>query len=118
MQNQRVYTMQDTLKITGGRPLEGTVKAAGAKNAVTKILVASLLSDKKCVLYNVPNILEVEVTVELCREIGAHIEWNREEGILEIITKELKTSYVPQRFSGSNRIPILMIGVPMYSALI
>ena len=30
--------------------------------------------------------------------------------VLEIITKDLKTSYVPQRFSGSNRIPILMIG--------
>ncbi|MBI3236606.1 MAG: UDP-N-acetylglucosamine 1-carboxyvinyltransferase, partial [Chlamydiales bacterium] len=31
-------------------------------------------------------------------------------GILEIVTKELKTAYIPQRFSGSNRIPILMIG--------
>jgi UDP-N-acetylglucosamine 1-carboxyvinyltransferase len=38
------------------------------------------------------------------------IEWNREEGVLKIQTRELKTSYIPQRFSGSNRIPILMIG--------
>jgi UDP-N-acetylglucosamine 1-carboxyvinyltransferase len=29
---------------------------------------------------------------------------------MEVVTKELKTSYIPQRFSGSNRIPILMIG--------
>jgi UDP-N-acetylglucosamine 1-carboxyvinyltransferase len=100
----------DTLKICGGKPLEGKIKAAGAKNAVTKILVASLLSDKKCVLNNVPDIAEVEITVDLCQEIGSDINWDRETGILEIVTKELKTSYIPQRFSGSNRIPILMIG--------
>ncbi len=100
----------DILKIKGGKPLEGTVKAAGAKNAVTKLLVASLLSDKRCIFYNVPAIEEVEITVDLCKEIGSHIQWDRDSGVLEIVTKELKTAYVPQRFSGSNRIPILMIG--------
>lgn len=100
----------DEIKITGGVPLDGTVKAAGAKNAVTKILVASLLTDKRCTLYNVPNIDEVEVTIDLCREIGSEVHWDRKEGVVEIVTKELKTTYVPARFSGSNRIPILMIG--------
>jgi len=97
-------------QITGGTPLEGSVHAPGAKNAITKLLVASLLSDKKCVFYNVPNIQEVAVTVELCEELGSEIVWDPEERILEIQTKELKTSYIPQRFSGANRIPILMIG--------
>ncbi len=102
--------MNETLKITGGTPLQGTVKASGAKNAMTKLLVASLLSDKKCRFYNVPEILDVEITVQLCREIGMKVQWDREQGIMEVQTKELKTSYIPQRFSGSNRIPILMIG--------
>ena len=100
----------DLLKITGGTPLRGRVNAAGAKNAMTKLLVASLLSDKKCTFYNVPNIGDVEVTVSLCQEIGMEVKWDRKAGIMEVLTKELKTSYVPQRFSGSNRIPILMIG--------
>lgn len=100
----------DLLKITGGKPLKGHVKAAGAKNAMTKLLVASLLSDKKCVFYNVPNIGDVEVTVALCQEIGMEVNWDRQAGKMEVITKELKTTYVPQRFCGSNRIPILMIG--------
>jgi len=65
----------DIFKIKGGKPLEGKVKAAGAKNSVTKLLVASLLSDKRCVFYNVPDIAEVQVTVELCREIGSDIQW-------------------------------------------
>jgi UDP-N-acetylglucosamine 1-carboxyvinyltransferase len=98
------------LKIKGGIPLNGTVKAAGAKNAMTKLLVASLLSDKRCIFHNVPNISDVEITVDLCKEIGAEIHWDRAGGVMEVITKELKSVYVPQRFSGSNRIPILMIG--------
>ncbi len=102
--------MNDTLIIKGGRPLEGRIRAAGAKNAMTKLLVASLLSDKKCVFTNVPNIGDVEITVNLCREIGAEVDWDKENHTIEIITRELKTSYVPQRYSGSNRIPILMIG--------
>lgn len=100
----------DILKVKGQGKLEGSVKIAGAKNATTKLLVASLLSDKKCVFYNVPNIGDVEITVNLCKEIGSEVSWDRENGVLEIITKELKTAYVPQRFSGANRIPILMIG--------
>ena len=100
----------EVLKIKGGISLEGHVKASGAKNAVTKILVASLISDKRCTIYNVPNINEVEITVELCKEIGSEVHWDRKEGVIEIVTKELKSLYIPQRFSGSNRIPILMIG--------
>src|ERR1700734_2286072 len=98
------------LKITGGIPLKGAIKAAGAKNAMTKLLVASLLSDKKCTFHNVPNIGDVEITVNLCKEIGSEVTWDKKAKILEIYTPELKTSYVPQRYSGSNRIPILMIG--------
>jgi UDP-N-acetylglucosamine 1-carboxyvinyltransferase len=100
----------EVLKVTGGAPLRGNVKASGAKNAMTKLLVASLLSDKRCCFYNVPNIGDVDVTVALCQEIGMKVNWDREAGIMEVITPELKTSYVPQRFSGANRIPILMIG--------
>lgn len=100
----------EIIKIKGGAPLKGNVKASGAKNAVTKLLVASLLSNKKCRFYNVPDIGDVEVTVALCKDIGMEVEWDKEAGFMEVITKELKTTYIPQRFSGANRIPILMIG--------
>lgn len=98
------------MQIEGGIPLNGSVRVAGAKNAVTKILVASLLSNKPVLLRNVPNITDVQVTVDLCREIGMQIDWDTEGRTIHCHTKEIKTSYIPQRFSGSNRIPILMIG--------
>lgn len=98
------------IKITGGNPLKGSVKAAGAKNAMTKLLVASLISDKKCRFYNVPDIGDVEVTVALCKDVGMEVHWDKEAGFMEVHTKELKTTYIPQRYCGANRIPILMIG--------
>lgn len=100
----------DVLKITGGTPLKGKIQAAGAKNAITKLLVASLLSDKRVIFRNVPNIGEVEIVIDLCKELGSVIEWDKKEKTLEIQTKELRTTFIPQRFSGANRIPILMIG--------
>jgi UDP-N-acetylglucosamine 1-carboxyvinyltransferase len=98
------------LEISGGKPLEGAIKAAGAKNAITKLLVASLISDKKCTFHNVPNIAEVDTTVTLCQEIGMEVHWDKEAKILQAQTKELRSCYIPQKFSGVNRIPILMIG--------
>lgn len=100
----------DIFKISGGTPLKGHIKASGAKNAITKMLVASLISDKKCTFTNVPNISEVDTTVNLCKEIGMEVKWDREEGRMEVITQEIKSSYIPLNFSGANRIPILMMG--------
>ncbi|MBS0636738.1 MAG: UDP-N-acetylglucosamine 1-carboxyvinyltransferase [Verrucomicrobia bacterium] len=100
----------EVLRVTGGTALKGQVRASGAKNAMTKLLVASLISDKKCTFYNVPNIGDVEITLAMCKEIGMEATWDKESRVLQVQTKELKTTYVPQRFSGSNRIPILMIG--------
>lgn len=102
--------MAEIFRVRGGTPLKGEVRTPGAKNAVTKLLVASLLSDKRCTFHNVPDIAEVDVTVDLCRELGMKVDWDRQAGVMQVVTHELRTSYVPQRFSGSNRIPILMIG--------
>ena len=74
------------------------------------MLVASLLSDKKCTFTNVPDISEVETTVNLCKEIGMQVDWDQKDGRMEVVTKEIKSSYIPLNFSGANRIPILMMG--------
>jgi UDP-N-acetylglucosamine 1-carboxyvinyltransferase len=74
------------------------------------MLVASLLSDRVCTFYNVPHIAEVETTIELCREVGMQAEWDTTGRTLRVQTPRLTSTYVHQRFSGANRIPILMIG--------
>ncbi len=108
----RVFVHQNSehLRIVGGQPLQGDVTVSGAKNSVTKLLVASLLSPKPCTFTNVPDIGDVRITVELCQELGMQVNWDKEKGTIRCHTKEIRTSYIPQRFCGSNRIPILMIG--------
>ncbi|MBI2025093.1 MAG: UDP-N-acetylglucosamine 1-carboxyvinyltransferase [Candidatus Harrisonbacteria bacterium] len=93
--------------IQGGRTLEGNIRLAGAKNAATKMMVASLLTGEPCVLENFPEIGDTKITEELCGSLGSKIEKNN--NILKISTPELKTSKVTS-LSRRNRIPILALG--------
>jgi UDP-N-acetylglucosamine 1-carboxyvinyltransferase len=61
--------------IQGGRPLSGTVRAAGNKNGALPILAATVLTSTAVQLSNVPRIRDVETMVELLADIGADAEW-------------------------------------------
>lgn len=98
-----------TYRIEGGTPLRGRIRASGAKNAATKQIVASLLSDEEVVLHNVPRIGDVAITVEIVRSLGARVEW-ADETTLRIQAASLQSGEVPVAFSGLNRIPVLLIG--------
>ena len=59
--------------INGGKSLKGEIALGGAKNAATKMMVASLLTDEECILNNFPNIGDTEITAELCKSLGSVI---------------------------------------------
>jgi UDP-N-acetylglucosamine 1-carboxyvinyltransferase len=61
--------------IEGGRPLNGTIRAAGNKNGALPILAACLLTDEPVTLSNVPHIRDVETMIELLADLGAAVEW-------------------------------------------
>lgn len=96
-------------KIFGGSSLIGMVRIGGAKNAATKLLVASLLSDKKSVFHNVPDIGDVQLTVQLCEAVGASIHWDKEAETIEVYAPDICCSYV-SGFPSMNRIPVLLLG--------
>jgi UDP-N-acetylglucosamine 1-carboxyvinyltransferase len=100
--------------IEGGRYLKGEIRIRGAKNAVTKQMVAALLAPGKSVLSNVPEIGDVEITKQILSSIGCVIHHQKESGILEIDATNLNTHAVPQEYSGLNRIPILLAGVLLH----
>jgi UDP-N-acetylglucosamine 1-carboxyvinyltransferase len=64
----------ETFVIEGGHPLNGTVRAAGNKNAALPIVAACLLTDEPVTLSNVPAIRDVETMLELAADLGADIE--------------------------------------------
>src|SRR5438034_6799343 len=57
--------------VTGGRPLKGTIRPAGNKNAALPILAATLVADGPCRIDNVPHIGDVETMLELLAHLGA-----------------------------------------------
>lgn len=63
----------DRIKITGGRPLNGTIPISGAKNAALPLLIASLLTADRLTLKNVPNLADVNLLVRILRNHGVDL---------------------------------------------
>lgn len=100
-------------RIKGGKKLKGEISLKGAKNVATKVIIASLLGEGKSILENVPQIGDVEITLEICEKLGAKYQW-LEKNILEIDPSSLKDYKVPVEYSGKNRVPILFLGPLLY----
>jgi UDP-N-acetylglucosamine 1-carboxyvinyltransferase len=62
-----------TLIVEGGRPLSGTVRVEGNKNAALPLLAACLLTDELCTLANVPAIRDVDVLCDLLVQLGVEV---------------------------------------------
>jgi len=102
--------MNHLYRIQGPTRLQGAISLRGAKNAVTKQMVASLLAPGVTVLHNVPEIGDVEITARVLGSLGCQIERSSELSRMQINTQSLSTTTVPVEYSGVNRIPILMAG--------
>lgn len=64
----------DVIRIEGGQPLQGTVEAAGAKNAALPIFAATLLTDETVTLEHVPDLSDVRYMGEILKHLGAEVE--------------------------------------------
>ena len=63
------------LEVFGANKLRGQVKISGSKNASLPILAATLLSNKKINLSNVPKVKDIETMIELLRSLGSKIKF-------------------------------------------
>ncbi|HEX8431556.1 MAG TPA: UDP-N-acetylglucosamine 1-carboxyvinyltransferase [Longimicrobium sp.] len=61
--------------VNGGKPLNGTVRPNGNKNAALPMLAATLLTDEDVFLENVPRIKDVLTLIDLLGALGAETEW-------------------------------------------
>jgi UDP-N-acetylglucosamine 1-carboxyvinyltransferase len=81
--------------IEGGRPLSGTVRAAGNKNGALPILAATVLASGPVSLSNVPRIRDVETMVELLADLGADAAWTGPNEVRVDATGVRKTELNP-----------------------
>ena len=79
--------------IGGGKKLFGKVSVSGAKNSALPIIAASLLTAKKVVLHNIPDLVDVRTMIELIEYLGAEVEFARHT--IKIHTPKLKRIDAP-----------------------
>ncbi len=73
----------EKLEVFGGNKLKGSVVLSGAKNAVLPIMAATLLTDEKCVISNVPNLSDVRTMIKLLNVLGKKVEFNEHKLVVE-----------------------------------
>src|ERR687885_2048660 len=105
--------VNDVLTVHGGTPLTGSITVRGAKNFVSKAMVAALLGEEPSTLANVPQIRDVTVVTGLLELHGVQVaESSPVEGVLELDPSNVERAHVADidAHAGSSRIPILFCG--------
>jgi UDP-N-acetylglucosamine 1-carboxyvinyltransferase len=87
--------LSQCLVINGGKKLRGEVVIGGAKNAVLKLMAASLLVNGVSVLHNVPELTDVETMSEVLKYTGAKVNWNKKEKSIEIDASCVNNTVAP-----------------------
>lgn len=79
-------------KVKNNGPLKGHVKISGAKNSALGLIAATLLSEQKIVLRNVPKVNDIENMIKAMKLIGSKINWTND--YLEIINDNIDASKI------------------------
>ncbi len=94
--------------INGGAPLSGKIAVSGAKNAALKIVPASILSTETIILKNMPDIEDVERSLEVLTDLGAKIK--KTEAGTEISTANIKKIELSHSMANKFRGSIMFVG--------
>ena len=95
--------------VRGGRPLRGTVRPAGNKNAALPILAATVLADGVVELDNIPRIRDVETMLALLQDLGAKAEWTAPNTV-QVDTSALRPKPLDPGLCARIRASILLAG--------
>ena len=96
--------------ISEGVPLRGCVKVDGAKNAVLPIIAASLLSDSKSIIEEVPDLNDVRIMCDLLKCLGADVQKQSQPTTISFETREITNSTAPYELVNKLRASFLVMG--------
>ena len=63
------------IEVLGANKLKGIIKISGSKNASLPILAATLLTDKKVRLKNLPKVRDIETMIKLLQTLGSKVKF-------------------------------------------
>ena len=99
---------EERIIIHGGKPLNGTVKIEGAKNAVLKMMAAALLAPDVSIIRNVPNLTDVHMMAKIIENLGAKVKFASNE--LEIDARSLTDCEAPYEMVSQLRASFVVLG--------
>lgn len=100
---------QEVFRVEGGRPLSGTVRISGAKNAALKLLAAAVLTGERCRLTNVPEIEDVRVMAQTLTELGVVVD-HPEPNVYEVAAGDVDWLFVPLEAAARMRASFMLLG--------
>jgi UDP-N-acetylglucosamine 1-carboxyvinyltransferase len=99
----------DRIRIRGGRRLEGRIQIGGAKNAALPLMTASLLSEEKLILDNLPNLADIATMANLLTQHGVAIS-PRDKGSVTFSAPEICSTTAPYDLVRKMRASVLVLG--------
>ena len=94
--------------IEGGKKLEGETFASGSKNASLPIMAASILNRGITKLYNVPNIHDTQMMIEILKSLGCKVKKNQNKVVID--SRNLKNHEIPEDLMHQMRSSVIFAG--------
>ncbi len=96
------------LEIFGSKKLKGQIKISGSKNAALPILAATLLTNKKIIIKNLPNVSDIKTMITLLQSLGSRITTNKSQTIVD--NSKQKKKFASYNLVKTMRAGILVLG--------
>ncbi|MEH6753537.1 MAG: UDP-N-acetylglucosamine 1-carboxyvinyltransferase [Alphaproteobacteria bacterium] len=107
----------DKIRIRGGKPLNGTIRIGGAKNAALPLMAACLLSDEPLVLSNVPHLADITTMANLLGQHGTQVSLeghDAKEGhtgrVMSLTARDITSTTAPYDLVRRMRASVLVLG--------
>ena len=99
------------LEVFGANQLKGQIKISGSKNASLPILAATILSNKKIILKNLPKVRDIETMLLLLKSLGSKIILNKKTTIID-------NSNQNKKFASYNLVKTMRAGILVLGPLL
>ena len=94
--------------IEGGRKLEGEVNISGSKNASLPIIAGCLLNKGITKLYNVPNIRDTKIMLEILKILGCKIKKTSVKIVID--SRKINNKNIPEELMNKMRSSVILAG--------
>ena len=99
------------LEVFGANKLKGQIKISGSKNASLPILAATLLSNKKIILKNLPKVRDIETMLTLLQSLGSRVNLDKNKTIID-------NSKQNKKFASYNLVKTMRAGILVLGPLL